>query len=588
MTVCGRTATHLSNRVTTPSSMTSGTVDEPVGGRGTHAVRAAATVMLIGAALRLFAYVAARSLWLDEAMLANNIVGRSFGALLGPLGENQSAPWLFLFGERAASLLAGPNELALRLLPLAAGIALPYVAWLTGRRIFDDTAGVVAAAVAALSPLLLYYSNEVKPYGIDGLVSVSLVLLTLRVLDRPSESTRWVVLLLSGVCALWTAFPSAFVLAGCWSALAVSADARRSRHARVLLPLAVATWGAAFAVPYFRVIRPAAHDPFLTTFFADRFLLLGRGALTSVWRLWQDISIDVFMGRDAVALVPDGARLVLSMLILVLCAVGVREVARRRGAVGVLLLVGPVAIGLLASALRLYPLTIRLWAFSAPLWALLVAAAVSSAAQAVGRRSGRVGAPLMAGLATAFLLSLAALDAALGVRSPYWRRAHIRPLIAVLAAQQQTTGDAIYVTARAAPQWLFYTTAWRTDPAPVPSDSAARWLEARTCARTTARTRACQLLGRRSSVVYREVTGFEGHPDATWASAEVARLRAVASPCGWVLTHLPYPGESAAIATAVAEQGGRVDDALEDREHPNRDAATKAFRVCFDAPPHDM
>ena len=569
--------------------MTSGTVDEAVvGGRGTRAVRVAATVVLIGAALRLFAYVAARSLWLDEAMLANNIVGRTFGGLLGPLGENQSAPWLFLFGERAAVLLAGPNELALRLVPLAAGIALPYVAWLTGRRLFDDIAAVVAAAVAALSPLLLYYSNEVKPYGIDGLVSVSLVLLTLRILDDPSESIRWVVLLLSGVCGLWTAFPSTFVLAGCWSALAVSGDARRSPHARVMLPLAVATWGAAFAVPYFRVIRPAAHDPFLTTFFADRFLILGRGALTSVWRLWQDISIDVFMGRDAVALVPGGASLALCVVILVLCAVGVREVARRRGAAGVLLLVGPMAIGLLASALRLYPLTIRLWAFSAPLWALLVGAGVSSGSRAVGRRSRRVGEPLIAGLATALLLSLATVDAALGARSPYWRRAHIRPLIDVLAAQQQATGDAIYVTARAAPQWLFYRTAWGTDPAPVPSDSAAQWLEARTCAQPTARQRACQLLGKPSSVVYREVTGFEGRPDTTWASGEVARLRAVASPCAWVLMHLPYPGESAAFATAVTAQGGRVDDALEDREHPNRDAATKAFRVCFDAPARAM
>ena len=47
--------------------------------------------------------------------------------------------------------------------------------------------------------------------------------------------------------------------------------------------------------------------------------------------------------------------------------------------------------------------------------------------------------------------------------------------------------------------------------------------------------------------------------------------------------HLPYPGEPAALAAAFAAQGGRVDDALEDREHPNREAATKAFRVCFDS-----
>ena len=223
--------------------------------------------------------------------------------------RRRARPWLFLLGELAATILAGPNERALRLLPLAAGIALPYVAWLTGRRIFDDTADLVAAAIAALSPLLLYYSNEVKPYGIDGLVSAGLVLLTLRVLHDPSQLARRVVFLLAGVCGVWTAFPSAFVLAGCWGALVLSADARGSRLARLMLPLAVVTWGAAFAAPYFRVIRYAANDPFMTTFFADRFLIPGRGALISLWRLWQDVTIDVFVGRDAVARFPQSVQL---------------------------------------------------------------------------------------------------------------------------------------------------------------------------------------------------------------------------------------------------------------------------------------
>jgi hypothetical protein len=230
----------------------------------------------------------------------------------------------------------------------------------------------------------------------------------------------------------------------------------------------------------------------------------------------------------------------------------------------------------------------RLWTFSAPLWALLVAAGVSTLARTIAQRSRWVGAAPMAALATACLLVLAGFDAALGIRNPYWRRSHIRPLIRVLEAQQQATGDPIYVAPRAAPQWLFYTTPWRTDPAPVQRDSSAQWLEVRTCSRPTGHPRGCQMLGTPSSVVYREVTGFDGRPDTAWASREVGRLRAAASPCGWVLMHLPYPGEPAAFAAAVAAQGGRVDDALEDREHPNRDAATKAFRVCFDSPARVM
>ena len=176
------------------------------GDRATHVARGALIVVLVGAALRLAAYFSARSLWLDEAMLANNIVGRTFVALLGPLGENQSAPWLFLFGERATAMLLGPNELALRLLPLIAGILLPWIVWRTASKLADRETGIIAAAIAALSPLLLYYSNEVKPYGTDALVSATLVFVTLRVLENAADRRRWFVLLFAGGVGLVAAF----------------------------------------------------------------------------------------------------------------------------------------------------------------------------------------------------------------------------------------------------------------------------------------------------------------------------------------------------------------------------------------------
>ena len=123
-----------------------------VGDRATLVARTLLAIVLVGAGLRLAAYFAARSLWLDEAMLANNIAGRTFVSLVGPLGESQTAPWIFLFAERAAVLLFGTNELALRLVPLIAGLALPWVVWHAARQLADKTVGLIAAAVAALSP----------------------------------------------------------------------------------------------------------------------------------------------------------------------------------------------------------------------------------------------------------------------------------------------------------------------------------------------------------------------------------------------------------------------------------------------------
>jgi len=564
------------------------------GDRAAQIARGALIVMLVGAALRLAAYLTARSLWLDEAMLANNIVGRTFVTLLGPLGENQSAPWLFLFGERAIAMVFGPNELALRLLPLIAGILLPWVLWLTASKLADRETGIIAASIAALSPLLLYYSNEVKPYGTDALVSATLIFVTLRVLENAADMRRWFILVFAGAVGLVAAFPAAFMLPACWAALLASANVRRRPDARRMLSLAAIVWAATLALPYMLVIRRATTDAFLTTYFSDRFLVPWRsGALAALWGLWHDVSVEAFLGHDALASSPGAIAVGLSATILAVCAVGSWEIWRRRGAAGVLLTIGPIAIALVASTARVYPLTARLWTFTAPLFAVLAAAGVRAVATWIRReRSFSIGMVM-----TACLLATACVDAAVGLTDPHFRRAHIRPLVRLLEEEQRSTGDAIYIMPRAAPQWLFYTTSWRSEPAPIPLDSAGRWLEQRTCARKGAqRARACQMLGAYSSVMYTEVGGFSGQADSSWADREMLRLRAAAAPCGWVVMHMAYAGEPVALARAVATQGGYVQNAIDgvfavpllasgaERMRPNRDPATRAFRICFDRP----
>ena len=564
------------------------------GDRAAHIARGAMVVILVGATLRLAAYFTVRSLWLDEAMLANNIVGRTFVALLRPLGENQSAPWLFLFGERAITIAVGPNELALRLLPLVAGILLPWVVWLTGTKLADRETGLIAASFAALSPLLLYYSNEVKPYSTDALVSAALVFVTLRVLENDDDRRRWYVLVLGGAVGLVASFPAAFVLPACWGALLASPNVRQRPRARRMLSLAAVVWVVVLALPYAFVIRRATSDAFLTTYFTDRFLVPWRAeGFTALWSLWYDVCVEAFLGHDALASIPNAVSVVLSATILAVCGVGVWETWRRRGAAGAVLMIGPVVIALVASALRVYPLTARLWTYSAPLWAMLAAAGLRSIAISV-RRDVSLSMSLVA---TAGLLSAACVDAGVGLTDPHFRRAHMRPLIRLLEEEQRSTGDAIYVMPRAAPQWLFYTTAWRSSPAPIPLDSASRWIEQRTCTpRGSQRATACQMLGAYSSVMYTEAGGFAGTADSSWADREMLRLRAASAPCGWVVMHMAYAGEPVALARAVAAHGGYVRNAIDgvftlpplasrvERMQPNRDPATKAFRICFDRP----
>ncbi len=84
---------------------------------------AAWSLVALGIILRLRQYLANRSLWLDEAMLALNIIHKDFGELVGKLDYEQGAPLGFILLEKLAATLIGDGERALRLLPLLAGCA---------------------------------------------------------------------------------------------------------------------------------------------------------------------------------------------------------------------------------------------------------------------------------------------------------------------------------------------------------------------------------------------------------------------------------------------------------------------------------
>src|SRR5262245_26578453 len=82
-------------------------------------------LVALGLALRLRQYLFNRPIWLDEAMLALNVIDRDFGRLLSTrMHSNQSAPPGFLVAARSIVEAFGPYDWALRLLPLAAGILL--------------------------------------------------------------------------------------------------------------------------------------------------------------------------------------------------------------------------------------------------------------------------------------------------------------------------------------------------------------------------------------------------------------------------------------------------------------------------------
>ena len=190
-------------------------------------------LVLAGFILRLRQYLTNRSLWLDEAMLTNNILGRDFAGLLQPLSDNQGAPLGFLLLQKSITLTLGDSEFALRLIPFVAGIAALAAMFTLARKVASPFAGMVALALLAFSPALIYYASEVKQYSSDVAIALVLSLLYLKHTQTEIEPKNAALLGLAGTVAIWFSHPALFVLGGIGLALFLPAFRAKDRKSVV-------------------------------------------------------------------------------------------------------------------------------------------------------------------------------------------------------------------------------------------------------------------------------------------------------------------------------------------------------------------
>src|SRR6185369_5173490 len=108
--------------------------------------------VLLGFTLILGLYGIERSLWLDEAWVANSVHAPTLGGMFYYPNWLQTSPPLFLMLVRSAVGLFGLSTVVLRSVPLL--LALVAVAALlgAGRRLFWRRFAVLARAILAFTP----------------------------------------------------------------------------------------------------------------------------------------------------------------------------------------------------------------------------------------------------------------------------------------------------------------------------------------------------------------------------------------------------------------------------------------------------
>jgi hypothetical protein len=343
--------------------------------------------VLAGFALRTFCYARNPSLWIDEAMLALNVVYRTVPELCEPLDLNQGAPLGYLLLSKLVVKSLGSGELALRLVSFVAAVAGLVIFVSLAYRALPLAAARIAVCLFALSPFLAGYAAEFKQYELDATVAVALTALALPVWRGEAGRWRLVGFAAAGAVAVWFSHPAAFVLGGVGLAALADAAARRDQAALLARLGVVGMWLTSFGVCYVLFLRHLEMNQFLLDYWAGTFMPLP--PTTPGDFAWLADHFLRFFEKPGGLNSTEFATGGLAAVCYLVAALALARSDWRM----LVALAGPLLLALAASGLQKYPFAGRLLMFAVPAMILMVgygAALVASRLDATAKGAGLV------------------------------------------------------------------------------------------------------------------------------------------------------------------------------------------------------
>jgi len=245
-------------------------------------------LILVGLVVRL---AVPRGIWLDEAISIHQARLSLHDMFLTLYNGDRQPPFhdLVLWLTIRAF---GHGEFAVRLPSLIAGTLVVPVLYELGRELYDRRTGLVAAAFAAVSPVLIWYSQEVRMYEFVALFGLLALLMQLRVLRNPAM-LNWAGYILATAALLWSHY-FGLVLIAVQQVVFVAVIVHRHRNGEPVKRLALGfAYSAAvlamqlvpllvFAVHQYQVTTGAAGSPSGTYDLLSFYDVLANLA----WSLW--------------------------------------------------------------------------------------------------------------------------------------------------------------------------------------------------------------------------------------------------------------------------------------------------------------
>ena len=372
-----------------------------------------AGITVLAAALR-FATLSGQSYWLDEAQAVHEM-HLSFGGMLSAWGATEWNPPLYLLIAWPWAKVFGTSEAGLRSLSALLGTAAIPITYLCGRELVSRRAGLAAAALAALSPFMIWYSQEAREYMLLAVLSGMSLLFFARTWHGPSRRNL----------AWWAAFSGLALLTQYFAAFLIAAEAigllYRARSRATVVAIAVLALLQAALIPHVvsHIVNPAQ-------------FIVGVPLSLRVQQVPVTFGLNTLYHSSIVSYGLLGAA-VLAIAVIVLLVIGAKTAE----------LSGAGLAALMAAAVVLVPLVLALLGHDdylaralMPGWIPLVVV-IGAACSATGAR--RAGAVLFVVLAAMFVYAGVRIDGDPQYQRPDWRR-----IAAVLGTSSVTRAVVTY------------------------------------------------------------------------------------------------------------------------------------------------
>lgn len=161
-----------------------------------------AGIVVLAVAVRAYG-LGAESLWVDELFTREVLLERSYREIVLELPREDPHPTLYYVLLKGWTAVAGVSAQGMRSFSVAVGAAAVPMAFLTGRRLWDRDAGLVAALLFALSPFYVWYGRDARMYALLTLFGLVLLYCLVDLVERRSRGGE-VGVVLAGIAVCLT------------------------------------------------------------------------------------------------------------------------------------------------------------------------------------------------------------------------------------------------------------------------------------------------------------------------------------------------------------------------------------------------